>query len=77
MLSKDFALLIIVSGLIAIPVSYYFMQQWLENYTYRIGVPWWVFVATILGVLLVALFTVSYQAIRAATINPVKSLRTE
>ncbi|WP_394749336.1 ABC transporter permease [Spongiimicrobium salis] len=77
MLSKDFALLVLVSGLIAIPLAYYFMQSWLENYAYRIGIPWWVFGVAILGVLLVALCTVSYQAIQAATINPVKSLRTE
>ncbi|NJB70219.1 ABC-type antimicrobial peptide transport system permease subunit [Saonia flava] len=77
MLSKDFAVLILVSGVIAIPVAYYFMEQWLQNYTYRIAIPLWVFGAAILGVLLVAIFTISFQAIRAAKQNPVESLRTE
>ncbi|MFD2587483.1 FtsX-like permease family protein [Croceitalea marina] len=77
MLSKDFVLLILLSGLVAIPVAYFFMQQWLENYTYHINIPWWVFGLAILCVLLVSLFTVSYQVVRAAIINPVNSLRTE
>ena len=77
MLSKDFMLLILLSGFIAIPVAYYFMQQWLENYTYHIDIPWWVFGAAIASVLAIALITVSYQSIKAAVVNPVKSLRTE
>lgn len=77
MLSKDFMLLILLAGFIAVPVAYYLMQQWLENYTYHISVPWWVFGIAISCVMLIALFTISYQAVRAATINPVKSLRTE
>ena len=77
MLSKDFVLLITLSGFIAVPVAYYVMQQWLENYTFHISIPWWVFVTTIASVMVIALFTVSYQAIRAAIVNPIKSLRTE
>ncbi len=77
MLSKDFVVLVMVSGLMAVPVAQYFMRQWLQNYSYRIGIPWWVFGAAILVVLLIALFTVSYQALRAAVANPIKSLRTE
>ncbi len=77
MLSRDFVLLILFSGFIAVPVAYYFMQQWLENYTYHINVPWWVFGVAIVCVMLVALFTISYQAARAAIVNPIKSLRTE
>lgn len=77
MLSKEFVLLILLSGLIAIPVAYYVMQQWLENYTYHVGIPWWVFGVAILSVVLIGLFTISYQASRAAIVNPVKSLRTE
>lgn len=77
MLSKDFMLLILLAGLIAVPFAYYFMQQWLENYTYHINIPWWVFGLSISCVLLVALFTISYQATRAAIVNPIKSLRTE
>ncbi|WP_435623951.1 ABC transporter permease [Flagellimonas sp.] len=77
MLSKDFMLLILLAGLIAIPFAYYLMQQWLENYTYHISIPWWVFGVAVLCVMLIALFTISYQATRAALVNPVKSLRTE
>ncbi|MEM8927170.1 MAG: ABC transporter permease [Bacteroidota bacterium] len=77
MLSKDFMLLILFSGLFAVPVAYYVMQQWLENYTYHITMPWWVFGVAIMCVMLVALLTISYQSARAAIVNPVKSLRTE
>lgn len=77
MLSWDFVMLILFSGLVAVPVAYYLIQQWLENYTYRISVPWWAFGVAISCVLLVALFSISYQAVRAAIVNPVKSLRTE
>ncbi|MEM9077181.1 MAG: FtsX-like permease family protein [Bacteroidota bacterium] len=77
MLSKDFMLLILFSGLTAVPIAYYLMQRWLENYTYHVDIPWWVFGVAILSVMLIALFTISYQAARTAIINPVKSLRTE
>ncbi|MEO0573183.1 MAG: FtsX-like permease family protein [Bacteroidota bacterium] len=77
MLSKDFMLLILFSGLFAVPVAYYLMKQWLENYTYHINIPWWVFGLAISSVMLVALVTISYQSVRAAIVNPVKSLRTE
>ena len=77
MLSKDFMLLILVSGLVAIPVAYYFMQSWLESYSYHINFPWWVFGVAICSIMLIALFTISYQSVRAAIVNPVKSLRTE
>ena len=77
MLSTEFVHLIVLSGLVAIPVTYFVMQQWLENYTYHINIPWWVFGAALVGVLIMAILTVSYQAIKATTVNPVKSLRTE
>ncbi|MEM9363850.1 MAG: FtsX-like permease family protein [Bacteroidota bacterium] len=77
MLSWDFVVLILFSGLVAIPIAHYLIQQWLENYTYHINVPWWAFGVAISCVLLVALFTISYQAARAAIVNPVKSLRTQ
>jgi len=77
MLSGDFMKLILFSGIIAVPLAYFLMLQWLENYTYRIAIPWWVFGLSISCVLLVALVTISYQAARAAIVNPVKSLRTE
>ncbi|WP_295666868.1 ABC transporter permease [uncultured Mucilaginibacter sp.] len=77
LLSKDFVLLIVISLLIATPVSYYFMQSWLRNYTYRSGLAWWIFAVTGAGAVLITLLTVSYQSIKAAMANPVKSLKTE
>lgn len=77
LVSKDFIKLVIVSFAIASPIAWYAMNKWLETYSYRIDIQWWVFaLAGILSVL-VALVTVSFQAVRAATSNPVKSLRTE
>ena len=77
MLSKDFLTLILLSGVLAIPVAFFVMQEWLENYAYRIDIQWWVFGVAILSVLLIGFFTISYQASRAAFLNPVKSLRNE
>lgn len=77
LLSKDFLTLVIISFAIAAPVAWYFMYQWLEGFAYRIGIGWWIFgIAGIIAVF-IALVTVSFQAIRAAVANPVKSLRTE
>ncbi|MEO6720376.1 MAG: ABC transporter permease [Ferruginibacter sp.] len=77
LLSKDFVLLVIISCVIAIPVAYYYMQGWLQKYQYRTTISWWIFAAAIGGALLITLLTVSFQAIKAAITNPVKSLRTE
>lgn len=77
LLSRDFLLLILVSILIAIPVAYYFMHNWLQSYSYRTDLSWWIFSAAGIGGILITLATVSYQSIRAAMANPVKSLRTE
>ena len=77
LLSKDFLKLVGVAIMIAIPVAWYFMNGWLQSYTYRIGLTWWVFALAALIAVLIALFTVSFQAIKAAMGNPVKSLRTE
>jgi ABC-type antimicrobial peptide transport system permease subunit len=77
LLSKDFVVLVFISCLIAIPVAYYYMQGWLQKYQYRTKVTWDVFVIAIGLSLLITLFTVSFQAIKAAMANPVKSLRTE
>lgn len=77
MLSKDFVVLVIVSCFISIPLSYYFLSQWLLKYDYRTGIAWWIFAAAGLGALFITLLTVSYQSIKAARENPVKSLRTE
>jgi putative ABC transport system permease protein len=76
-LSKDFVLLIIISLVIATPVAYYFMHNWLQNYTYHSSLSWWIFAVTIIGTIMITLLTVSYQSIKAALMNPVKSLKTE
>ena len=77
LLSKDFVVLVLISLFIAAPVAYYFMYNWLQNYQYRTEISWWIFAASGIGALLITLFTVSFQAIKAAVANPVKSLRTE
>ncbi len=77
LLSKDFVLLVLVACGISIPLAYYYLQKWLQGYDYRIGIEWWVFVWSVAGAVLVTLLTVSFQAIRAAVANPVKSLRAE
>jgi ABC-type antimicrobial peptide transport system permease subunit len=77
LLSKQFVLLVCISLLVSIPLAYYFMQNWLQHYTYRTGLPWWIFVAAGAGALAITMLTVSFQAIKAARSNPVKSLRTE
>ncbi|WP_209401821.1 FtsX-like permease family protein [Pseudozobellia sp. WGM2] len=77
MLSKDFVLLVLISCTIAIPLIYHFMHRWLQNYEYRMVISWWVFGLAIGGALLITLLTVSFQAIKVASVNPVKSLRTE
>lgn len=77
LLSKDFVLLVAISFLIAFPLAYYFMHNWLQNYEYRTDLSWWIFGVAGIGALLITLITVSFQAIKAAIANPVKSLRTE
>jgi putative ABC transport system permease protein len=77
LLSKDFVVLVFISFLIASPISYYFMHNWLQHYEYRTGIQWWIFGMVFFGALLITLCTVSFQAIKAAIANPVKSLRTE
>ena len=77
LMSKEFLMLVVLSSLIATPIAFYFLRNWLEDYQYRIGIPWWIFASATLGALIITLLTVSYQAIRAATANPVKSLRLE
>jgi ABC-type antimicrobial peptide transport system permease subunit len=77
MLSRDFVVLVMISLIIAIPISYISMNIWLEKYEYRTEIEWWVFVVSGAGALLITLITVSYQSIRAAQANPVESLRAE
>jgi ABC-type antimicrobial peptide transport system permease subunit len=77
LLSKEFVSLVIISLLIAIPTAYYFMNNWLQNYQYRTQLSGWIFISAGLGTIAITLLTVSFQAIKAAVSNPVKSLRTE
>lgn len=77
MLSKDFLKLVIISCFIAVPIAYYIMNGWLQEYPYRVILKWWIFGLAMLGAMLVTVITVSFQAIKAARSNPVKSLRTE
>ena len=77
LLSKDFLLLVIISCLIATPLAYYFMHAWLQQFTYRANIPWWLLCVVCIGALVITLMTISFQAIKAAIANPVKSLRTE
>ena len=75
--SKEFIILILIAFAIATPIAWYYMNQWLQNYVYRISISWWLFVAGGLAAIIIALATISFQAIKAAMANPVKSLRTE
>ncbi|SFW53958.1 ABC transporter permease [Cellulophaga fucicola] len=77
LLSKDFIRLVVLSIVIAIPVAWWAMSSWLEDYAYRINMQWWMFALAGIGAVAIALLTVSFQAIKAAITNPVKSLRTE
>ena len=77
LLSKDFVVLVLISCLIAAPVSFYFLHNWLMNYDYRINIGAGVFVLSAMVALVITIITISFQAIKAAIANPVKSLRTE
>ncbi|HXB43621.1 MAG TPA: FtsX-like permease family protein, partial [Puia sp.] len=77
LLSIDFLKLVVIAYVIASPVAWYAMHKWLESYTYRIAIEWWVFASAGLLSILIASVTVAYQAIKAAVANPVQSLRTE
>ena len=76
-LSKDFMMLVLISIFIAAPFAYYFMEQWLSDFAYRIDIQWWFFALSGFTALVIAFCTISYHAIRAALMNPVKSLRSE
>jgi len=69
--------LVIVAAILAFPVAWYAMHNWLEDFAYRINIQWWVFIVAGVLAAFIALITVSFQAIKAAIANPVKSLRTE
>jgi putative ABC transport system permease protein len=77
LLSKDYLKLVIIAALIASPIAWWVMNQWLEDFAYRVDIAWWVFIAAGVIALLIALITISFQASRAAIANPLKSLRTE
>jgi putative ABC transport system permease protein len=77
LLSKHFIKLVLIANLIAWPIAWFALNSWLQDYAYRINISWWVFVIAGITAMLIALITVSFQAIKAAIANPVKSLRTE
>jgi ABC-type antimicrobial peptide transport system permease subunit len=76
-LSKDFIVLVIISCFIAVPIANYFVSAWLEKYDYRTPIHWWVFFVTCIAAILITLLTVSFQAIKAALMSPVNSLKSE
>lgn len=77
MLSADFIILVVIASVAAIPIAYYLMERWLRGYEYRTEISWWIFVVTSASAVLITLMTVSFQAIKAARMNPTKSLRSE
>jgi putative ABC transport system permease protein len=77
LLSKNFLLLVTISSLIAFPIAWWTLNDWLKDFPYRVDVSWWVFAIAMVAALTIAFLTVSFQSIKAATTNPVKSLRTE
>jgi len=77
MLNRDFMKWVIIANFISWPIAYFAMDKWLQNFAYRINIGWWVFGLAAILVLTIALLSVSYQSIRAALANPVKSLRYE
>ena len=77
LLSKEFVILVVIACAIAIPLAWYFLHGWLQDYNYRVRISWWIFLVATGGALLITLATVSYQAIKAGMANPVNSLRSE
>jgi len=77
LLSKDFMLLVIIGFIIAAPLAWWAMNKWLEDFAYRTPISWWIFAASAMLMIIVALLTLSIQTIRSAVANPVRSLRTE
>lgn len=77
LLSKDFLQLVFISCIVAFPVAWWIMNNWLQNYKYRVQISWWIFLAAGISAILIALITISFQSVKAAIANPVKSLRSE
>jgi len=76
-LSKDFLKYVLIAALIALPLSWFAINKWLQDYAYRVEISWWIFLVAVILALVIALVTISFQAIKAAIANPIKSLRTE
>jgi putative ABC transport system permease protein len=77
LLSKDFLKLVIIGIVIAIPITYFIMNSWLQSFAYRITIGWWIFLLSSLIVTFIAAFTISYQTIKTAISNPAKALKYE
>jgi putative ABC transport system permease protein len=77
LLSKDFLKLVLIATIIAFPIAWYAISQWLQGFAYRVTIQWWVFLTAAVLAAVVALATISFQAIKAAMANPVDSLRSE
>jgi hypothetical protein len=75
--SKKFTILIAIAFVVATPIAWYYMHNWLQDYVYRIDPSWWIFLAGGIAAIVIAIVTISFQAIKAALANPVVSLRTE
>ena len=77
LLAKDFLKLVAIAAILAFPIAWLAMDRWLQDFAYRINVPWWVFIIAGLLAAIIAFVTISFQAVKAAFANPVKSLRSE
>jgi len=77
LLANNFIKLVLIANLIAWPLAWYAIHKWLQDFAYRIDIQWWVFLLAGIAAILIAFFTVSFQSIKAAIANPVKSLRSE
>jgi putative ABC transport system permease protein len=77
MLSREFVVLVLIAALIAFPLAWWAMHNWLQDFAFRVNIGWWVFALAAFIAFLIAVITVSFQAIRAAVANPVESLRDE
>lgn len=77
MLSAEFLKLVLLSTLLAFPIAWYAMHTWLQNYQYHVAIQWWVFAVAGAAAILIAVATISYQAIKAALMNPVKAIKAE
>ena len=77
LLSKDFVKLVLIAIIIASPVAWYLMDKWLQDFAYKISIQWWMFALAGVSAIIIALLTVSFQSVRAALMNPVKTLKSE